>query len=140
MSSPFAAFVNFVADFTVGTNELIPDRLGNPRPGKATVRVTAVMKALSRRDERTPGTDPRAVLIEGFLVSPLPLPPAIQPECPCTATLNGIPGRFALEPFTPNPYLRSLNVLTVDKIRGLFTPSDAGVLLPVPEPEPKPGP
>jgi hypothetical protein len=134
MSSPFADFANFVADFEVGTAELGLDRLGNPRPVKSTIRVTAAMKASNRldrmpRDDRMLGNDGRSLALTGFVVSPLPLPRAIAPDSPCVATLNGIPGRFAMQLSTPSPY--TADVVELTRLRGIFTLADPGELQPL---------
>lgn len=128
VTSPFAPYKNSVLRFQVATGSLVADLNGNQRPGKAIIQVEALLE--QRRDlSRTvePGADPTAIYLEGFLVSPRPLPTPITPDSLCAATWQGRAGRFTYEFTARNPYLSALNIDLVERIRGQFMPGSFAV-------------
>lgn len=122
VTSPFAPYANSLLRFQVASGELLTDiKTGNKRPGTAIVDVVALLEQKrSPQNKELPGVDDTAVWVEGFLITPRPLPGAITPESQCFGTWQGREGRFHLEFTARNPYIAALGIDLVEKIRGYF--------------------
>ncbi len=147
MASPFAPYANAVLLFQVASGTLAPDSNGNLRPGKAVIEVRALLQ--QKRDpnrEPRPGVDESFVWTEGYITQvgsdpkALVLPSIVTPDSPCSATWQGRVGRFHLEFTARNPYLATVNVNLVERIRGYFVPGlfvvSGDPWVPVPTPPP----
>lgn len=127
-ASPFAPYKNAQLRFQVASGALTPDPNGNLRPGSAVVEVEALLE--QKRDpnrEVRPGVDPSSIWLEGYLVSPRPLPSIVTPDAPAAITWQGRQGRFYIEFTARNPYLAALNIDLVEQIRGYFLPGSFAV-------------
>ena len=124
-TSPFAPYANAQLRFVVSTGALVADALGNVAPSEQQeIEVVALLQ--QKRDpnrDRSPGVDAQAIWFEGYLVSPRPLPSSIAPHQQCRAVIDGQGGRFWLERTQRNPFVASLGIDLVDKVRGYFMPT-----------------
>ena len=123
-TSPFAPYANAQLRFTVSTGALVADALGNVAPsGVQEIEVVALLQ--QKRDpnrDRSPGVDAQAIWYEGFLVAPRPLPSSIAPHQQCLAVVDEEGGQFWLERTQRNPFVASVEIDLVDKVRGYFQP------------------
>jgi len=122
--SPFAPYANAQLRFVVSSGALVADALGNVAPS-TTQEIEVVALLQQKRDpnrDRSPGVDAQAIWFEGYLVSPRPLPSSIAPHQQCLAVVDEEGGQFWLEQTQRNPYLASLDIDLVDKVRGYFQP------------------
>jgi hypothetical protein len=121
-TSPFAPYANALLRFQVASGELLTDiKTGNKRPGTAIVEVVALLEQKKApKNNELPGVDDTAVWVEGFLVTPRPLPGEITPESQCFGVWQGRQGRFHLQFTARNPYIAALGIDLVEKIRGYF--------------------
>jgi len=120
--SPFAPFANSLLRFQVATGSLLTDiKTGNKRPGTAIVEVVALLEQKQRpKNNEMPGVDDTAIRVEGFLITPRPLPGAITPESQCFGTWQGRAGRIHLEFTARNAYIAALGIDLEEKIKGYF--------------------
>ncbi len=120
--SPFAPYANSLLRFQIASGELLTDpKTGNKRPGTAIAEVVALLEQKKApKNNELPGVDDTAVWVEGFLVTPRPLPEQITPESQCFGTWQGREGRFHLTFTARNPYIAALGIDLVEKIRGYF--------------------
>jgi hypothetical protein len=103
---------------------LVADALGNVAPSEQQeIEGTALLQ--QKRDpnrDRSPGVDAQAIWFEGYLVSPRPLPSSIAPHQQCLAVVDEEGGQFWLERTQRNPFVASVGIDLVDKVRGYFQP------------------
>lgn len=130
-TGPFAPYTNSLLEFQVSSGVLVSDTHGNQRPGLSTIQIEAMLKQNTRPQiERREGVDTSAIYLEGRLTGvvgaasgqELVMPRSITPDSLCSATWQGLTGRFWLEFTAPNPYLEALQIYLLTEIKGWFVP------------------
>ena len=131
-SSPFTQFANATLTFSVSTGVYATNSVGNRVPQMQEQVLTALLQPTKRLSsdeqaevQRYAGVDGVAIMMSGYLVSPLVLPPAIHAPIEGIAQIamdieQSSTGKFMLLPSVQSPYLVALNVDIVSSIRGLL--------------------